>query len=265
MKSLNLRLCSTLATLALAGSAESHGISGDDWVDSGAGGTGTSVVVTHAVLPGQTSLAGITSLSFSPGTTMAPYEIFSQLPNCALGFECFAGAQYNWSGGGGEETVDLIAGYSTSPASVDPLPTAAPLTSAHYNGPFNDLPVLTVLFGYGYPDQACDSFSGQTASLTVNNVTYKATNPCSLKGVPGPNPPFLTAGAGDLTFINGVLQAGTGVGWTKSTAVAAPEIDPGSSASALTLFLGSVLVLRARTSARKKQSVARERSVVLER
>jgi hypothetical protein len=273
MKPFDLRLCSALAAVALAGSAQSHNISGDDWLSEPgipAGGNGTSVAVNQAGLPGNMSgnitLAGITSLSFSPGTVNPGYELLSQLPNCpqppqSAGAICFAGDRYAWSGGGGEETVDLIAGYSTAPASVSPLPTAAALTSTQFNGPFNELPVLTVLFGYGdgNPNDTtdCTKYSGQTASLTVNNVTYKAANPCSLQGG---DPSVPTAGPGDLTFINGVLQAGTGVGWTESTAVAAPEVDLGSAASGLTLMLGGILVLRGRTTgASTRYSVARER------
>jgi hypothetical protein len=99
----------------------------------------------------------------------------------------------------------------------------------------------------------------------VNHITYKATNPCSLKGDPGPTgdgtePGFLTAGPGDLTFVNGVLQAGTGVGWSESTAVAAPEMEIESAASGLALFLGGILVLRGRSHGSEKYSVVRERS-----
>jgi hypothetical protein len=270
MKSLDLLLCSALAAVALAGSAQSHNISGDDWLSEPGiptGGDGTSVAVNQAGLPGNMSgnitLAGINYLSFSPGTVDPGYELLSQLPNCSMGVTCFAGDRYAWSGGGGEETVDLIAGYTTASASVYPLPTAAALTSTQYNGPFNELPVLTVLFGYGdgNPNDTtdCANYSGQTASLTVNNVTYKAANPCSLKGG---DPSFPTAGAGDLTFVNGVLQAGTGVGWTESTAVAAPELDPGSAATGLTLVVGGILVLSARTGSSKTYAVVRERSAV---
>jgi hypothetical protein len=273
MKSLDLLLCSALAAVALAGSAQSHNISGDDWEPLPAGlpatGNGTSVVVDQAGFPGNSagniSLAGITSLSFSPGTVAPGYGIESQLPNCTTGggVLCFAGDRYTWVGGGGLEAVELIAGYSTAPASLDPLPTASALTSTQFSGPFNNLPVLTVLFGYGDGNAGditnCANYSGQTASLTVNNVTYKAANPCSLKGG---DPSFPTAGAGDLTFVNGVLQAGTGVGWTESTAVAAPELDPGSAATGLTLVVGGILVLSARTGSSKTYAVVRERSAV---
>jgi hypothetical protein len=71
----------------------------------------------------------------------------------------------------------------------------------------------------------------------VNGNTYTAKNACQL-----------ASGTGDLVFKDGVLEAGSGVGWTlTSTSTAqAPELDSASAAGGLTLLLGSLLVVRGR-------------------
>ena len=78
--------------------------------------------------------------------------------------------------------------------------------------PINASPSFTIGFGYAdYP--SCAAEAGQTASVTVNGTTYTAKNPCGL-----------ASDSGDLTFVNGVLQAGTGVGWTVSPSLSGTTI-----------------------------------------
>jgi hypothetical protein len=99
-------------------------------------------------------------------------------------------------------------------------------------------PVLTI--GVGYQDYgdggsgSCTHVAGQIASITVNGTTYTATNPCAL-----------ASGSGDLKFVDGVLQAGSGVGWTESVAKA-PEMSGESIGVGVTLLLGGLLVFRSR-------------------
>jgi hypothetical protein len=57
-----------------------------------------------------------------------------------------------------------------------------------------------------------------------------------------------------LGSVAGVANAGGrnhGGGWNPPTTVTAPEIDPASAASAVTLLLGGLTVLRSRVGKRK--------------
>jgi hypothetical protein len=207
-----------IISLALCGTAAAHGISGDNWNDTGAVGAGTTVTVNPAALPEGISLAGIRSLSFSPGTASSSYEVLSQLIEPADQPTATAD-EWRW-GGPPDEAVSLTA------------------TSLTGQSILSNAPELTVSFGYGdspLPSQDCGNYAGQTASLTVNGNIYTAKNPCQL-----------VSGTSDLVFVKGVLQAGTGVGWTLTSTTQAPELDSACAAGGLTLLLGSLLVLRGR-------------------
>jgi hypothetical protein len=229
MKLENFFLPGLLSSLVICGSASSHNISGDGWngLLSSTGsyfwGTGTSISVNPQALPEGISLAGITSLSFSPGTgasnpATGSYEINTRVNNNNPFYE--TADEWEWSGA---QNVDAQA--------VDLIATS--LTGASM---LKDAPVLTVSVGYADAGFGCTSIVGEIASVSVNGVTYTAKNPCSL-----------ASGSGDLTFIDGVLKPGTGIGWTESTSsVSAPEIDPRSAVAGLGILLGGLMVLRGR-------------------
>jgi hypothetical protein len=227
-----------IVTLALCGTAAAHNISADGWVGADApNGTGTSVTInpsvapngTSVVLPEKISLAGITSLSFSPGTEFSTYEVLTRAtlinnPDYATAdeWEWFSGQSLNDYG----------------------VAEAVSLTATSLNGApmLRNAPELTVSVGYGDEDhpkgQNCSLYyAGENASVTVNGNTYTAKNACALTG------------SGDLVFVNGVLKAGTGVGWTLTSTARAPELESASAAGGLTLLLGGLLVLGGRRGA----------------
>jgi len=219
-----------LASLALSATATAHNITVNSWSLTSAGGTGTSVTMDPIALPEGISLAGVTSLSFSPGTGASnpvntPYSVLTLATGAFPAIYDQASLQYQWAKSAAVvQTVELYALSSTGESQ------------------FKNAPVLMVDVGYGDsssdPGFSCSSIVGETASVTVNGNTYTAKNPCQL-----------TSGSGDLKFVKGVLQAGYGVGWTETsgtTTTTAPEMDAASAAGGLTFLVGSLLVLRDR-------------------
>jgi hypothetical protein len=172
------------------------------------------------MLPLGISLAGITSLSFSPGTGA------SNPVNSSYVVESLV----NWID---PEPWDLYQ-WGTSSLNLQGVVLQA--------SSFSNASVLTVSVGYSDFDaaaDACGSVVGETASVTVNGNTYTAKNPCQL-----------AAGTGDLVFKDGVLEAGSGVGWKLTSTARAPELESASAAGGLTLLLGSLLVLGGRRTDR---------------
>jgi hypothetical protein len=113
-----------------------------------------------------------------------------------------------------------------------------------YEGNFNNL--TTVVSGYRgttlvksviehYTSSGPDSFTGLNID-GVNKITFSTTDTVSyLNG--GGNPVIVSTNAPDSTFVDQLKV---------SSYKTAPEIDPASAASALTLLLGSLAVLRGR-------------------
>jgi hypothetical protein len=209
MKSIELLLFGTVASIVLCGNSIARGIVVDNWQQVGSG-PGTSVSVNPTSLPAGSPLGSITALSFAPGTGVPGYSI-ATLNNLT---------EYAFGGSVAVPNEQTI---------IDPVPVTSGTTST-----------FSVQFNYA------DTFGGpaETASLTVNDTTYTAKNPGALSDT-----------TGVLTFVNGVLQgAANYVGsWTETTSggggnpgggMSAPEIDPASAISALTLLAGGLAILR---------------------
>jgi hypothetical protein len=112
-----------------------------------------------------------------------------------------------------------------------------------YEGNFNDL--TTVVSGYRgttlvksvteqYTSSGSDLFTGLNID-GVNKVTFSTTDTVSYLNDSG-NPVIVSTNAPDSTFVDQL----------KVSSYKAPEIDPASAASALTLLLGGLAVLRGR-------------------
>ena len=113
-----------------------------------------------------------------------------------------------------------------------------------YEGNFNDL--TTVVSGYRgttlvksvieqYTSSGSDSFTGLNIN-GVNKITFTTTDTYGYLNGSG-NPVTVATNAPDSTFVDQLKV---------SSYKAAPEIDPASAASALTLLLGGLAVLRGR-------------------
>ena len=113
-----------------------------------------------------------------------------------------------------------------------------------YEGNFNDL--TTVVSGYRgttlvksviehYTSSGPDSFTGLNID-GVNKITFSTTDTVSYLNGSG-NPVIVSTNAPDSTFVDQLKV---------SSYRAAPEIDPASAASALTLLFGGLAVLRGR-------------------
>jgi hypothetical protein len=231
MKTKTLLTAGILATTVLSGAAYARGISVNMWDDTNiqqpSPNTGSSVSILNPQDIAPTidlgmptlSLTGITSLSFSPGLASSPYLIATSGDL----------VEYSWGG---------IASSSSPPDASEQV-VIAPGSSGAFS----------VEFGYDNGLGKCtsatvcgsDSFgAGETASLTVvtaaGTTKYTATDPYKLSD-----------DAGVLSFNkDGSLQSGSGIGWiaTPNTSTnAAPEIDPVSAASALTLLAGFLAVM----------------------
>jgi hypothetical protein len=227
MKTKTLISAGILATTVLSGGAYARGISVNEW-DTGSAlqSPDTFVSVDPSELTAL-SLTGITSLSFSPGLlpTTTSYYIGT--------LDAFPGnLEYAW--GGQAESGDS----STAPDAFEQVSISS-----------SSAGLFSVAFGYDNsagncgPTTVCglDSYGvGETASLIVG--TAAGTTTYTVK-----NPYKLSDDAGLLSFNkDGSLQSASGVGWTimpSSPSTAAPEIDPASAASALTLLAGFLAVV----------------------
>jgi hypothetical protein len=227
-------------------------------------------------------LAGFTSLSFSPGYTAnvnsyTAYETDSPGPGgyqagFATAYVWDPGATFNASGGG---TVALPAftSFQFAPAGVgpDPAPNSPANLAAVLVTPYSAQGAtgFTIAFDYvqtsmiangGLVVTDLSTCAGAPATITVNNTTYTAANPCKSGDVAFD---FLKGSLHD-SIVGGLLgSSGNGVpnapesglpsGWSCSgqgcAAAVAPEIDTASAASALTLLMGVVAILRARKRA----------------
>jgi len=210
MKSNFRLLLGTVAASLLCSAANARGILIDGWTQTSTGTT-TSVTVDPTALPAGPILGGITALSFAPGTS-TPGFIVATIPG-------FLDTEYAFGGSATNPLEQIV---------IDPLFSSTGTTNQ-----------FLVSFNYA------DGFggAGETASLTVNNVTYTAKNPGALNDT-----------TGVFEFIGGVLQnvANYATTWTTSTGggggggggtMNAPEIDPASATSALTLLAGGIAIM----------------------
>jgi hypothetical protein len=117
------------------------------------------------------------------------------------------------------------------------------MSDLSYEGNFNDL--TTVVSGYRgttlvksvieqYTSSGSDLFTGLNID-GVNKITFSTTDTVSYLNGSG-NPVIVSTNAPDSTFVDQL----------KVSSYKAPEIDPASAASALTLLLGGLAVLRGR-------------------
>jgi hypothetical protein len=226
MKSVKIILPAIVAATSLIGTARAtHSLSGMGWTSDGTTVPGplvNAVSTTNEALPDGSVLAGISSLSFNAGLSATSVSVSTANPPPFAGND-----KYDWYSN--SETAEVVL---------------TGLGSENAQGAFSS---FEVQFNYS------DTFaSPSTASLTVNNVTFTAQNAA------GQNDP----NSGTFVFVNGVFKAASdGVtsdinGWTESGGgpAAAPEMDPASLASGLTLLAGCLAVLRA---GGKRKSVGR--------
>jgi hypothetical protein len=88
---------------------------------------------------------------------------------------------------------------------------------------------------FNYFNTSC---GGESASLAVGKQKYTSGNPCAA----GDNAFFFNDSTGKLVLEGAVS------GWKPGTVASAPEIDPNSAVTGLSLLLGSLAVLRGRRS-----------------
>ena len=251
-KILSVALISTSILSSVAG-ARSIQIDFVTPLTSGAGATAyvnPVEVQTYATytstVPVFTSLTGVSSLSFSAGELGNGYY--------GVGLMIYGDlAAYNWGDTANPFQQVLLQPYYPSD------------TLGGYQGfpPYNlgtgPTSEFALTFNYATGDTA---LANQTASATVNGITYTAEDPVALNPYPysGSADPFIGLEPDVLVFKGGVLQNSEYVlthGWTKtkSTSVGAPEIDPASTMTSITVLSGGLAVLfsrpRRRAAARR--------------
>jgi hypothetical protein len=229
-------LCAGALVSFIAGAAHARGIQVDGW-QSVSSGSGLTATVDNDPPLGPT-LAGIQSLSFSSGTSMPGYSVST----FTEGGPEFYAIRYEWAAaGGGVEQVVINN------------------TEANNSGTFVPTGQFSVAFGYSFGTDDLGNANGsatagnlpEVATLNVNGVTYTTkVAPNSLNATGG-----LDNDDSIFKFSNGVLtnSADIATGWS-SNAASAPEIDPSSAGSALTLLIGSLAVLSSASKRRKSES-----------
>jgi hypothetical protein len=116
--------------------------------------------------------------------------------------------------------------------------------------------ILTVDLNY-----AATSCAGQTASISINGLTFSSSNPCKAgKDTNDPFPPYYDYNQSAFEFgLNSagkvVLEDSLPAGWSAVTnPVSAPEIDPHGILTELVLLIGCFAV--ARSSMRRRGELA---------
>lgn len=232
MRLTRLQYAGIIAATLACSAANARGILIDNWTPTPAGNftdsTSATVDFTNAALFGGT-LAGISALSFSPGTLTPGFTIATIESNQI---------EYAFGGSVGMPSEQVI---------IVPIGASA-----------GSVPSFDLSFGYDFDGGVTGTPSGgtgETASLSINGVTYTANNPANLSETNGV---FHIVG-GAIENMSAILT-----GWTSSAAgggggggtVSAPEIDPASAGSALTLLAGGLIVLASST----RRKVARKAS-----
>jgi hypothetical protein len=211
----------SLAAL-MCGTASAKRLTGDAWVETGVpGGTGTASVNLQSPPTGP-AITSINSLSFSPGDGLAwGTGTLGNLSEYYFGGSALAPSeQVILESSGNEVKVIFAYDYSVDSNGL-PLP-----------GGFGGL--------------------GETAALTVNGVTYTTKPGIAPNSLGGPD----FSNGFDMTFadssavfdfVNGTLVDSSDIktAWAVSGSTAsAPEIDPSSVTSALTLLMGALVLVR---------------------
>jgi hypothetical protein len=217
-------LLTTFAAAALCGNANARNIIADGWEPTSTAGTGTSVTVDPSNLASGASLTGINSMSISVGDEVNNYLVST----------LFLGGMH-----------EVQYGFFAGPPPVQPNPgDDAPeqvIIETTTTGPTSSFDVILEDAAQGTFGAAHSFGVNIPESVTINGITYTANDPFDL-----------TETTSDLKFQNGMLVS-LPSGWT-SSAVSAPEIDPSSAGSGLTLLIGGIAVL---IGARPRRSVAR--------
>lgn len=202
---MNARIFIGIGTLGIAvcSAAGARSISTDGWSTIGSGNGATVTVDSSNPLPAEGALP--------PGVVSLVFSPGTAPDNYTISSLNGSGDMYVW---GNSEQVIVNSGASG----------------------------FTIDFNYG----GASSCPSETAMLSVNGATYSAANPCArgteMKGI-GAN----SGNPYDYfqnEFVFGLNKSGNlqldGSGWGP---VAAPEIDPNSAFSGLTLLLGGVAVI----------------------
>jgi hypothetical protein len=191
------------------------------------------------------TLAGSQTINFGANLPAGP------VPAGYGGFDWGTGANAAINSGPDAEIYYLLspAAYivqfgRTSLFNLNSVGYSMYVSDLSYEGNFNDL--TTVVSGYrgttlvkSVTEQYTSSGSGLFTGLNidgVNKITFSTTDTVSYLNSSG-NPVIVTTNAPDSTFVDQLKV---------SSYKAAPEIDPASAASALTLLLGGLAVLRGR-------------------
>jgi hypothetical protein len=234
----NKILCAIALGSFIGGIAHARGIRVDGW-QSVSSGNGLTATVDNDPPLGPT-LAGIQLLSFSSGTSLPGFSVATFTEG---GPEFFA-VRYEWDAvGGGVEQVVIDNTEAFNSTTNTFVPTGQ----------------FSVSFGYSFGTDDLGNANGsatagnlpEVASLSVNGVTYTTkVAPNSLNGTDSLN----SHDDSIFNFSNGVLTNGADIarGWS-STAVSAPEINPSSAGSALTLLMGCLAVLGSRSKGAQKR------------
>jgi hypothetical protein len=220
MRFTSLQYAGIIALTVACSAASARGILIDNWQPTPPGNstnsTSATVDFTDTALFGGT-LAGISALGFSPGTLTPGFTIATIESNQI---------EYAFGGSVGMPSEQVI---------IIPFGASA-----------GSVPSFDLSFGYdgdGSVTGTASGGSGETASLKINGVTYTANHPADLSDTNGV-----------FHIVGGVIENLSDIltGWTSSTdgggggTVNAPEIDPSSAVSALTLLLGGLTILAGR-------------------
>jgi hypothetical protein len=227
MRFTRLQYAAIIALTVACSAASARGILIDNWQPTPPGNftnsTSATIDFTNTALFGGT-LAGISALGFSPGTSTPGFTIATIESNQI---------EYAFGGSVGMPSEQVI---------IIPFGASA-----------GSVPSFDLSFGYdsnGSVTGTASGGTGETASLSINGVTYTANNPGSLSETNGV-----------FHIVGGVIENLSDIltGWTSSASsgggggggggggtMNAPEIDPASAASALTLLLGGLTILASR-------------------
>jgi hypothetical protein len=231
-------LCAGALASLIGGVSHARGIQVDGW-QSVSSGSGLTATVDNSPPLGPT-LAGIQSLSFSTGTSLPGFSVSTFTEG---GPENFA-IRYQWAAvGGGVEQVVLnnTEAFNSTTNAFDPT------------GQFS------LSFGYSFGTDALGNDNGsatagnlpEVATLSVNGVTFTTkVAPNSLNSIG----PLELNDDSIFKFSNGVLTNAADIarGWSSAT-MSAPEINPSSAGSALTLLIGCLAVLSSAPKGRKSE------------
>jgi len=219
----SIRFAVSAVALSFCVTAGARTIVYDSWTPLGTF-SGITAVLDPSLLPYGALPSAVTSLVLDPGASVSQYTVYGNvnMMNAAKG------DMFVWNATGAVQQPN----NQLQPNDQQFILNLSTATSFQLT--FND---------------DAESCAGDTASFTLNGLTYQTANPCRGGEPIGMDHCLIVHCTGytesvfNFAVVSGKVELESALPRSWTVAASAPEIDPDSASSALSLLLASVVIL----------------------